>query len=312
MNQCNICGGPTSAIEVTEQMLGFKEKFTYYKCNICGHAHISAIPHDVEKYYNSKEYYSFNNQNNFTAESFHKQSLKTKLKKILIGLQIKKSILFSSALKALLSVKGINRKQKILDYGCGAGQFVKELIEVGFTETRGYDLYLPQNIEVNKEVFLSNNLSLLKNNLWDIITLNHVFEHVREPIQELKQLKALVNTGGKVILRFPVIDSFAFEKYKENWVQFDAPRHINLFTRESIKIAVEKAGGFSIENIYDDSFHFQFTGSELYLKQLSLKPQDNNRKKRLLSFNTYKYHFLAKKLNKQNKGDQIVVILKSI
>lgn len=312
MTICNICGGKTKKIEVKEQMLGLHEIFQYNQCIECGHAHLNNSPENIEKYYNSKEYYSFSSKNSFIDEALNKPSFKTKLRKILLLLNIKKNILFSAPLKALLSIKGVSKTQKILDYGCGAGQFVKELIENGFENARGYDLYLPENIEINGEVYLSNNLSNLKNNSWDIITLNHVFEHVPDPIELLKDLKKIMAPGGKLLLRFPVIDSFAFEKYRENWVQFDAPRHVNLFTRKSIQLVVQKAGGFKIQNLYDDSFHFQFTGSELYLKNLSLNPEDNSRKKRLLSLDTYRYHFLAKKLNKERKGDQIVVILESI
>jgi 2-polyprenyl-3-methyl-5-hydroxy-6-metoxy-1,4-benzoquinol methylase len=312
MIKCNICGGDTAEIEVTEQMLGLKEQFKYNQCIECGHTHLNSFPENIEKYYNSKEYYSFSSKNSFNDEVLSKSSFKTKLRKILLLLNFKKSIPFSAALKALLSIKGISKKQKILDYGCGAGQFIKELIEIGFVNARGYDLYLPENIEINGEVYLSNNLSNLKNTSWDIIILNHVFEHIPDPVELLKDLKKIIPSGGKLLLRFPVIDSFAFEKYKENWVQFDAPRHVSLFTRKSIKLAIQKAGGYNIENLYDDSFHFQFTGSELYLKKLSLNPEDNNRKKRLLSLDTYRYHFLAKKLNKQYKGDQIVIILERI
>jgi len=312
MIKCNICGSATTEIEVTEQMLGLKEKFKYNQCIECRHTHLNSFPEKIEKYYNSKEYYSFSSKNSFNEEAFNKSSFKTKLRKIVLALNAKKSILFSAALKAALSIKGISKQQKILDYGCGAGQFVKELIETGFVNARGYDLYLPENIEVNGEVYLSNDLSNLKNTSWDIVTLNHVFENVPDPIELLKDLKKIIPSGGKLLLRFPVIDSFAFDKYKENWVQFDAPRHVNLFTRKSINLAIQKAGGYKIENLYDDSFHFQFTGSELYLKKLSLNPEDNNRKKRLLSLDTYRYHFLAKKLNKQNKGDQIVIILERI
>jgi 2-polyprenyl-3-methyl-5-hydroxy-6-metoxy-1,4-benzoquinol methylase len=308
MITCNICGGNVTSIAVNEQMQGRQEKFIYSQCTACGHTHLSNPPQHIEKYYDSKEYYSFNNKNSFT-EKLNKSSLKIQLKKVLLSLQFKKNILFSAAMKALLSVKGINKRKQILDYGCGAGQFVKELIETGFENARGYDLFLPRKIEINGEAYLSDNLYAFKNKFWDIITLNHVFEHVPDPIELLKELKKILLPGGKLLLRFPVIDSFAFEKYKENWVQFDAPRHINLFTRKSIGIAISKAGDFTIESVYDDSFHFQFTGSELYLKKLSLKPEDNNRKKRLLSADTYRYHFLAKKLNKQKKGDQIVVIL---
>ena len=309
---CNICGGDTTQIEVKEQMLGLQEKFIYNQCTACGHTHISSIPDNIEKYYNAEEYYSFNTTNSFTATQFSTSSFKNRVKKLLLSLHLTKNMLFSAAMKALLAIKGINRQQKILDYGCGAGQFVNELIATGFTNARGYDLYLPGKIEINGEVYLSDNLSAFENNLWDIITLNHVFEHIIDPIGLLNDLKKMLPPGGKLLLRFPVIDSFAFEKYKDNWVQFDAPRHLNLFTRKSIQLAIEKAGGLAIEKLYDDSFHFQFTGSELYLKRLSLKREDNNRKKRLLSPDTYRYHFLAKKLNQQNKGDQVVVILERL
>lgn len=309
MVKCNICGSPAVPIEVTEQMLGFKEKFIYNQCTNCGHTHINSFPGNIEKYYNSKEYYSFSKQKSLNILKVDNTTFKTWVKKILLQLHLKKNMFFSAAMKAFLTIKRINKKQKILDYGCGAGKFVKELIEAGFVNTRGYDLFLPEKIEINGEAYLSDNLSDFKNKSWDIITLNHVFEHVPDPVELLKDLKKILPPGGKLLLRFPVIDSFAFEKYKENWVQFDAPRHINLFTRKSIKLAIQKAGDFIIEGLYDDSFHFQFTGSELYLKNLSLKPEDNNRKKRLLSIDTYRYHLLAKKLNEQNKGDQIVVIL---
>ena len=312
MAVCNICGSPVKQIEVYEQMLGTKEKFIYNQCTICGHTHINAMPADMAKYYNSREYYSFNNKNSLTESNSKKGGLNFFLKKKFVFIGSKKNILYSAALKAFLSIRNVKKEMKILDYGCGAGQFVKELMDAGFKNARGFDLFLPENISVKGELFICNDLSLFKNTSWDIVTLNHVFEHVYDPVQTLKDIQKIMPVGGKLLLRFPVIDSFAFEKYKENWVQFDAPRHINLFTRKSIQMAVSNAGGYQIENLYDDSFHFQFTGSELYLKKLSLKPADNSFKKRLFSPDAYRYHFLAKKLNKQNKGDQVVVILEKV
>jgi len=282
-------------------MLGLNEWFSYYQCKVCRHTHQENIPGNIARYYDTKEYYSFNDADSFTAAA--KDSSKSILKKILGR---------TAAFKAFKKIKEVKKDSAILDYGCGAGHFVKELNDSGYSNARGFDPFLAENIQYKNEWYLVNDLSLLKKKVWDVVTLNHVFEHLENPIQVLRSLQELLPTGGKLLLRFPVIDSYAFEKYKENWVQFDAPRHINLFTRKSIRIAVEKAGNYKIENIYDDSFHFQFTGSELYLKKLSLKPRDNNRKKRLLSFKTYQYHFLAKKLNKQNKGDQLVVILERI
>ncbi|MEQ1555049.1 MAG: hypothetical protein ABL929_12760, partial [Ferruginibacter sp.] len=123
-----------------------------------------------------------------------------------------------------------------------------------------------------------------------------------------EKLILLLNQNGTIILRFPVIDSYAYYFYKQNWVQFDAPRHINLFTRKSFRLFMQKFPSMYISDMYDDSYHFQFTGSEIYKNNGTLK-SENNRMKKLLSLSTYLYHFKAKKLNKESNGDQIVVVL---
>jgi len=307
---CNICGGLTKSLKVKEQMMGLNESFIYYQCLNCGHTQLGTVPQNIGQYYNTDNYYSFKRNDGVIKSSI--KNIKQTLKKILVTSKVKKSILYSSALESLVSIAGINKQSNILDYGCGAGQFVRELYELGFKNTKGYDPFLPPALKNVGEPILTDDLKELTKIAWDFITLNHVFEHLENPVSMLGSLNKLLAEKGKLILRFPIIDSYAFEKYQENWVQFDAPRHINLFTRKSIVQAVEKAGNYKIIAMYDDSFHFQFTGSELYLKNLSLSPKHNNQIKRLLSFKTYQYHFKAKKLNKQNKGDQMVIILEKL
>lgn len=307
MISCNICGGATIPLEVREKMLGLNEKFTYQQCLTCGHTNLASIPADIGKYYDAKKYYSFKLNDSFLASI--EKKIKLFLKKTTLRLGIKNIFLYSAALKAFLTVKGIHKQSEILDYGCGAGQFVDELNSLGYENTIGYDPFLQKKQIKKGKIYLTNELDELKPKRWDVITLNHVFEHLQEPIEILRNLRNLLKENGKLILRFPIIDSYAFEKYQKNWVQFDAPRHLNLFTRLSIQLAVEKSGGFSILSMYDDSFHFQFTGSELYLQNQSLHPKNNNRKKRFLSLSTYYYHFYSKKLNKQKRGDQMTIIL---
>ena len=297
-------------MQVKEQMMGSNEEFVYHQCIICGHTHLPSIPENIGRYYDTKAYYSFKEERGIPKLVITK--IRQSVKKIFIQLKLRRNFLFSSALEALLSADKINKTTSILDYGCGAGQFVKELNDLGFYNACGFDPFLPVVLQNQNKLHLTNDLKTFKNAGWDIITLNHVFEHLENPIEVLSSFNKLLNKDGKLILRFPIIDSFAFEKYKENWVQFDAPRHINLFTRKSIRIAVEKGGNFKILKEYDDSFHFQFTGSELYLKKLTLSPQHNSQLKRLLSFKTYQYHFQAKKLNSRQLGDQMVIILEKL
>jgi SAM-dependent methyltransferase len=266
----------------------------------------------MEKYYDSKEYYSFRDKNSFATTDGVKAKLKRTIKKIALFLGSKKSGFYSAALRAFLSSGNTDIGMNILDYGCGSGHFMKELKDMGFLNVKGYDPFLPKNVFINNELYLSNDISSFKNELWDVVTLNHAFEHVYSPIETLREIYEIMPQGGKLIMCFPVIDSYAFEIYRENWVQFDAPRHINLFTRKSFRMLIEQMGEFEIEQMYDNSFHFQFTGSNLYVKGLKLDSEHNSFQKRLFSPSAYRYHFLAKKLNRQNKGDQIVVTLRKM
>lgn len=307
MAVCNVCGGNTTPITVKEQMIGLKEDFIYHQCTDCGHTHLGETPNDLGKYYKEEKYYSFRKQK--TPAALLLSKIKSFGTKKAVQLKIKDSFLLSPSLNALLTVKGISKASKILDFGCGIGKFVHELRAAGFTEAVGYDLFLQENFQNNGKIFLTNDLKNFGKSQWDIITLNHVFEHLENPLRMLTELQKKLLSGGKIILRIPVIDSQAYEKYKENWVQFDAPRHINLFTRKSIKLAIEKNTQFKIVNMYDDSSHFQFTGSNLYLEKKTLQPSDNNFYKRLTSIKTYYYYYLSKKLNRQNRGDQVTVVL---
>lgn len=174
----------------------------------------------------------------------------------------------------------------------------------------GFDAYLPEEIIKDSKLPIGNDIEKLKGKAWEAITINHTLEHVKDPMGLLRELKdTLMPRDGKILIRIPVIDSEAFKRYGTNWVQFDAPRHINLFSRKSIIIAIKKAG-LEVEKMYDDSNHFGFTGSERYKKGLSLK--SNTFIKRLLNPNTYKYTILSRQLNKVNQGDQIVLIVKEV
>jgi 2-polyprenyl-3-methyl-5-hydroxy-6-metoxy-1,4-benzoquinol methylase len=304
MKNCIICNQATKPIEVMEQMLGLKEVFIYNQCLSCKHTSIDSIPSNLEKYYNSENYYSFKQPKNSL-----KSKILNSIKKIFLSLKKTNNFLFSITIKPIFKELNVNQDTKILDFGCGAGHLVNELLQLGYKNSYGSDIYLNTNETENTPNHLTNNIENLEIKKWDVITLNHVFEHFVNPEIEIKNIVEKLNSGGFIILRFPVIDSFAFEKYNSNWVQFDAPRHINLFTRESFKLFIKKFSLLEIQNIYDDSYHFQFTGSELYIKNKSLL-KSNSRLKRIFSISTYKFHFAAKKLNKENRGDQIVVILK--
>ncbi len=78
--------------------------------------------------------------------------------------------------------------------------------------------------------------------LLDVITLNHVIEHVHDPVKVLKTCYALLKPRGQLWLETPNIDSFGHARFQKNWRGLETPRHLVLFNRHSLIQAFLSAG----------------------------------------------------------------------
>ena len=61
---------------------------------------------------------------------------------------------------------------------------------------------------------------------YDFIMLNHVFEHMDDPVETLQKLYQLLKPNSYLLIRTPVMGTYSWNKYQENWMGLDAPRHI--------------------------------------------------------------------------------------
>ncbi|KIA90138.1 class I SAM-dependent methyltransferase [Kaistella jeonii] len=178
------------------------------------------IPTNLDKYYDSVDYISHHQDSG---------SLKEKLYKFLQGfnLKYKKDILKNE----------LPSNAKVLDYGCGAGEFLK-FIENDF-KTLGLE---PNNSarnfaseKLSKTKILSD-LNSIENGSLDAITLWHVFEHIDNQEDILKIFHNKLKINGLLIIAIPNPTSFDAQHYKEFWAAYDVPRHIYHFT----KLGMEK------------------------------------------------------------------------
>ncbi len=71
--------------------------------------------------------------------------------------------------------------------------------------------------------------------------------------------------GGRILVRVPLADSDAAERYGPDWVQLDAPRHRTIPTAAGVAALAGRLG-LSIVDAWRDSTAFQFWASELYRK----------------------------------------------
>jgi len=293
-------------------MFGWGDKFEYFRCEGCGCVQIAHVPQDLARFY-PRNYYSFN------MAPVPQQGLKSWM----AGLRDSWAATGSGVLGRLLhhvkeatldvrSLGGIpaRKDMRILDVGCGRGVLLSALSRAGVGQLEGVDPYLSDDVQVLPGLRVSKKELDQVTGEYDLIMLHHVFEHLEFAGQLLTAGRQKLAKKGKILLRFPTPESEAWERYRENWVQWDAPRHLFLHTRKSVGILAEQAG-LKIEKCWCDSFAFQFWGSELYTRGLSLEGNATSEevRKRFSAKQMKSFARESEKLNASGRGDQLVVIL---
>lgn len=303
---CRICKSPfAESLIVREMMFGFRDQFTYHQCSNCGCLQIAEFPENIDKYYPSY-YYSFNAE----TAILKRQPF---IKRLIGGLRLKK--LLKKDRPALRYLKPIDIKfsDKILEIGCGKGRQICDLFNLGFENIEGVDKFIPKEIDHGFGVkILKKDIQELKNDNYDLIIMNHVLEHMPEQQEVLVNCRKLLKERGYLLVAIPIIAE-AFNIYKENWVQLDAPRHFFLHTVKSMNI-LAKETGFEIKQTLFDSINFQFWASELYKKDIPLFPEENNRlaypvEKFFTSAEMEDFERRSTALNLEGKGDTAVFYL---
>ena len=75
---------------------------------------------------------------------------------------------------------------------------------------------------------------------FDVITLWHVLEHVREPDKYIRKIYSLLNRGGRIIIEVPNYNSWSRKLTEMYWLGMDLKYHLFFFTPETLKNMLKK------------------------------------------------------------------------
>lgn len=314
---CRICStiGGHQSYRVRERMFGIEEEFDYFQCHNCGCLQIEHPPADMSRFY-PPHYYSFG------LESAPVGGLKSWL-----GAQRDWAATTGHGILGRFVARWkpprpdveclgripLRREDRILDVGCGRGQLLSILHRAGFRNLLGVDPFLATDVEVLPGLRVLKRAMAEVDQTFDLIMLHHVFEHIADGLDVLTLCRQRLAPNGKILLRIPTVDSEAWEHYKVHWVQLDAPRHLYLHSRESLKRLATHAG-LHIKDVWCDSGAFQFWASEIYRKDIPLvgaqarftSPTDHFSPEEMRGFDAK-----AVALNRVGRGDQLVALLSS-
>jgi len=209
------------------------------------------VPDSLEKYYKSENYISHHQE----EKSFKNWVYKSIQK---INLKYKKSILD----RYIISGK------KILDYGCGVGDFLKYIqkdYQVLGMEPNA-EAFKISGKKIGKENMIAS-LQHLENESLDGITLWHVLEHIPNQEEFIPLLISKLKSKGKLIIAVPNFKSYDARFYKNFWAAYDVPRHVFHFSKTGINNIFNTSSTqvIKIKPLIFDSFYISIV-SEKYRK----------------------------------------------
>ena len=145
-----------------------------------------------------------------------------------------------------MAAKWLPSGGRILDIGCGNGGFLMRMQAMGFA-VEGTEWTQPSAARVPAStgipVHVGDLLSLdLPRQSFDLITLWHVFEHLRNPPQTLERIRELLKPGGTLIMSMPNAESWQARMFGTSWFHHDPPRHLFGFGRASLVRLLNSCG----------------------------------------------------------------------
>jgi SAM-dependent methyltransferase len=271
---CRICATPLpKAPEVIarEMMFGRRDEHAYFMCSGCGCLQIAEVPADLGSYYEGGYYsYGMAPLSGWRGWLATQRDLSAATGRGLVGSLLGR-LRPTHDLDFLRPLLGtIGSGSHILDVGCGSGALVQRLRRIGFKRTFGVDPYVTAAITAGDETVVHKRDPTTLTGPFDLVMFHHSFEHLIDPYPVLRWCRSQLATAGVCVLRVPLVSSLAWERYREHWVQLDAPRHLYLHSESSMR-KLAAATGFDCQQVVYDSNAFQFWGSERYRMGIPLK-----------------------------------------
>ena len=140
--------------------------------------------------------------------------------------------------RKLIEQYGGLKQGRILDVGCATGLFLREMQLVGW-QVVGIEP-IQSAAEFARQRF---GLEIFEGSLrdapfssgsFDVLTFWDVLEHTFSPRTDLSEAARLLKPGGLLAINIPNWDSFDRQQFGANWQGFDPPRHLYMFSRETL------------------------------------------------------------------------------
>lgn len=234
LKNCPLCSSEEQAhaLNVVDFSVT-KENFDLVDCLACGFRFTNPRPeaNNLDKYYQSEYYISHSNAS---------KSLQDRL------YQLARRFTMRGKYRLL---KGYQPNGKVLDIGCGTGQFLAHLMSRGYS-AQGIEpsLNTREGVIANYSIPVVPSIEDLPHQeQFNVITMWHVLEHIPDLRSHFKKLFALMAEKGILIIAVPDRSSWDARHYGSNWAAWDVPRHLSHFSQKDVHVLLHEHGFTLIE-----------------------------------------------------------------
>lgn len=197
------------------------------QCQECETGYMDAFPADLDDVYSHEGY-------NDTQETNYLHNVDYRKKRF--------------ALERLTIIRRYMAKgasqTRILDVGCGTGWFLEVALSEGFTVSGlelGKEIAAATSKRLKIKVFTDTIQALPAEQMFDVITLFDVLEHVPDPRSVLEAVRAHLHPGGIALIFCPNLDSVGISILKERSSLVMPAEHLFYFTPNSLRRIIEES-----------------------------------------------------------------------
>ena len=145
---------------------------------------------------------------------------------------------------------------RIMDYGCGIGNFLEVVQRAGIAAPVGVELNDRARAHAREKGFrVEKSIEAHEGKSIDVVYMNDVIEHLRDPVEELGKIRRVLTQGGALFVVTMDINGLKARLLKDRWALITDPTHFYFYTAKTLKSTLLQAG-FSL--VSEEIFYVRF------------------------------------------------------